>query len=202
MREYSGDSTKTIDNISEEEFYAINEETEDVRFYYDSKVSSIIINAAPSPIHEATNRFFWEVIRQSKSEMRGISPYSVHMGGSHSFKLYDYTDEESTTKLLKVKVPDFSIEVILDDDDDDDDNYNDDNDDNDESESEYPSLVVEAAYSQSYETALGHIKDWILGSFGAVRCAILVNLEKPANIKEFSDPSKWSGFMEVYHLAA
>jgi hypothetical protein len=64
----------------------------------------------------------------------------------------------------------------------------------------YPNMIVEVAYSESWQ----HVRDkagvWLWGSSGQVRCALLVKLNHPA--EDFDDATKWEAYLEIHVRSA
>jgi hypothetical protein len=60
----------------------------------------------------------------------------------------------------------------------------------------YPRIIVEVAYSESWEHVVEKAGLWLWGSLGEVRCAILVKMNCPP--EDFDDATKWEAYLEIH----
>jgi hypothetical protein len=177
-----------IEHVSEKQFDEIAEaadlERGSTRFYYDAGTSTIIVCANVSPIHESAVQYFTELAAKAKEPLNKVTECKVIMGGASKADLYFETGTKTTS--LKGKSPDISLEVVVG---------------GHGSLVHYLMIAVEVGYSKTYNMLKKDVDTWLLGSLGHVRCAILVNLEKPPDDKDFPDINLWGGFIKVYQLA-
>jgi hypothetical protein len=188
MRELKGHDAHfrtKIEDVSEEQFDAVAKKLDEdgeiaYPYFYDVDNKSIVQCANESPIHESTCQFFHTVTEAANSRLQTLIPScSVTAGGASKADLFD----AGGRKRVKGKVPDFSFDVAV----------------GDEETPLFPRIVVEVGYTETYDDLHKDIKRWLLGSGGYVRCGILVKLEQPADDCDFSDYSKWKGFLEVWY---
>jgi hypothetical protein len=171
-----------IPEISEASYERIKARTdarnERLRYFYDVKSHTIIINTLPSAVHESVHDYLTDSFKYSLRRWvtKFVPNAKIVATGQVDEDLF--TSEcvrrgKAPDEAFRVKIPGFPPR-------------------------RYPNILVEVGYSETHPDLVEDARHWLCESNGQVLCVIIFCFKKPGRESDFSDLSKWKAFIEVY----
>lgn len=152
-------------------------------FSYEPETRRIIVTELPTAMHESGKSFFANLQGLLQNWIEEAEPTAeVELNGSVTHDLYSVSGEDASTKVKeKGKEADESFLVTVGD-----------------VIPDYPTIVVEAGYSQKEADLIEAARRWLVQTDNQVLAAIILKYDRPRLDSDLADINKWKANAQVW----